>query len=156
MSLDLIRAQNARHKALRDFAIGYKLAEVTDLDPLTVSPSGGGEVPALCIEGVECDVADAVVTVDLGPGYPPVILGRIGGRMQTSSTTVTGNGTPSRSVTVSHNLAVTPRVIHAVTNDSNYNAATGGATSTTFTLQVEHVDATNWSGDITVRWTALP
>ena len=154
MSFDLIRAQNARHQALKDFAIGYKLAEVTDLDPLTISPSGGGEVPALCLGGAEFDVADAVVTVDLGPGYPPLILGRVGGRSQIGSTSVTGDGTAVKNETISHNLGVTPRFVEAVASNGDYNVSTGSYTDTTFVAIVRNVDAAVWSSTQTVRWIA--
>ena len=154
MSFDLIRAQNARHQALKDFAIGYKLAEVTDLDPLTVSPSGGGEVPAVCLEGTELDVGDAAITVDLGPGYPPLVLGRVGGRSQVSFTSVTGDGTAVKNETISHNLGVAPRLVVAIANNGDYNVATGSYTSTNFVAIVRNVDAAAWSSTQTVRWIA--
>ena len=156
MNLDQLRAQNTQREALKDFAIGYKLAAVTDLSPLTIAPGGGGAVPALCLEGVEMAVDDAVVTVDLGPGYPPLIIGRVGSPSQIGSTVVTGDGTAVKNTTVSHDIGTAPRLVHGIANSGTYNVASGSYSSTDFVLIVRNVDAATWSGDVTVRWIAYP
>jgi hypothetical protein len=151
-----LRDLTTQLNVLGDKAVGYLLATVTDLEPLTIAPHGSGEVPAVAIGGANVAVDDVVACLDPGPGYPPLVLGTVGTRSQTDTIVVTGDGTAVKSTVVPHDLGVAPSVVHAIASDGTYNVATGSYDADDFTLIVRNVDAATWSGDVTVRWEAKP
>lgn len=80
------------------------------------------------------------------------MLATLGIRFGTGS--VTGNGTPTQTATVTHGLGTTPTVVLGSTGSGFlFYASSIGAT--TFVANIRHVDNANYSGVVNFYWLAI-
>lgn len=154
---EVIRDVNKRIAELKRLSVRYRQGEITDLDPLSVDLGGSG-VPHTNVKTLpagELEVGDIVAVLTFGNDL--LVLGKItaGPASASGSTTITGNGTAERTITVAHGLPSAPSRAFVNVGHQHINANVTAKDATNLTIVAAHVHNTNWSGTYDLDWVAL-